>query len=59
MLKNNLRLLDMDEDNREIREKQMKKSIEACKILNLTLDCATSDVVAFVENDKGESVCIG
>lgn len=59
MLKNNFRLLDMDEDDREVKEKQMKKLIEACKVLNLTLDCATSDVVAFVENNEGESICIG
>ena len=59
MLKNNFRLLDMDEGDRKVREKQMKKSIEACKVLNLTLDCATSDVVVFVENNKGKSICIG
>lgn len=59
MTKNNFRLLDMDEGNREIREKRSKKLIEACKILDLTLDAATSDVVFFVENDKGESLCIG
>jgi hypothetical protein len=59
MLKNNFRLLDMDEGDRKVREKQMKKLIEACKVLNLTLNCATSDVVVFVENNKTESICIG
>ena len=49
----------MDEGDREIREKQYKKLIEACKTLDLTLDAASSDVVFFVENDKGESLCIG
>lgn len=59
MTKNNFRLLDMDENDRKVREKQMKKLIETCKVLDLTLDCATSDVVLFVENSKGESICIG
>ena len=59
MTKNNFRLLDMDEEDRKIREKQMKKLIGACKTLDLTLDCATSDVVMYVENNKGESICIG
>lgn len=59
MTKDNLKLLDLDEDIRDTRTKEVQHLIDACKVLNLTLDCATSDVACFVENAEGESICIG
>lgn len=58
MLKNDLRLLDMDEDSREIREKQFEKEIAACKVLGLIFDVATSDVTIYVENCRGEILAL-
>lgn len=54
-----LRLLDLDEDMRASYEATLGPLIQACKVLGLTLDAASSDVVLFVENEQGESICIG
>ena len=54
-----LRLLDLDEDMRASYEATLGPLIQACKVLGLTLDSASSDVVLFVENEQGESICLG
>lgn len=57
--KDNLKLLDIDEELRPKITKSLQHLIDACVILDLTLDAASSDVVFFVENTKGERLCIG
>jgi len=57
--RDNLRLLDLDENLRESYTKTLAHLIAACAVLGLTLDAASSDVVYFVEDDKGNSICIG
>ncbi len=47
----------MDEQYRELKEAHLKPYIDACKLLGLTLDAASSDVVLYVENEWGESIC--
>lgn len=59
MTKNNLKLLDMDEKFRKSLEQMYSHMLEACQILGVTLDLATSDVVLYIENSRGESICIG
>lgn len=58
MLKNNLRLLDMDEHIREAKEKLFEKEIAACKVLDFTLNLATSDISAYVEDNHGQSLVL-
>jgi len=58
MIIDNLKLLDMDEHLRETLTKIHKERIDACKVLNLTLDLATSDVVCYVTNKYKELICI-
>jgi len=55
----NLKLLDMDEHLRDERTRQLSRLIEACKVLELVLDAASSDVCLYVENTSGESLYIG
>lgn len=59
--KNNLQLLTLDEPIREKIEntKRINDMIAACKVLGLTLDMASSDVVCYVVNKWNESLCIG
>jgi len=59
MTKDNFKLLDLDENIRDTRTKEVQHLIDACEVLDLILDCATSDVVCYVENKWGESICIG
>ena len=58
MTKNNLKLLDMDEELREMLEHLHASHILACRVLGLTPDLATSDIAMFVVNDKNESICL-
>ena len=57
LTKDHLKLLDMDEQYRELKEDHLKPYINACKLLCLTLDAASSDVVLYIENEWGESIC--
>ncbi len=60
MTKNNLKLLDMDEHFREeIYASTNKDLLDFCKKYGLVLDLATSDVVGYLEDKHGQSVCIG
>lgn len=59
MIKDNLKLMDIDESLRESYTKTLAPLIAAAKTLGLTLDAATSDVVLFVEDNKNNSICIG
>ena len=60
MTKNNLKLLDMDEHFREeIHAVIDKNLLDFCKKYSLVLDLATSDVVGYLEDKHGQSVCIG
>ena len=59
MIKDNLKLLDMDEHLRDTLTELHKNNIAACKQLDLILDLATSDVVFYVQNCYGESFAIG
>lgn len=57
--KDNLKILDMDEHLRPTFEKIHSTVLDFCKAFDLTLDLATSDVVMYLENRKGDSICIG
>lgn len=58
--KNHLKLLDMDEGKgiRKEMEVRHKEILDFCKKYDLTLDCATSDVSMYIEDDLGGIVCI-
>lgn len=54
MLKNNLKMLDMDEHLRKTFKRIHSSALEVCKQENCILDCATSDVVIYVQNCPNE-----
>lgn len=56
MTKNNLKLLDKDEEQRPEMTRNLRHLIAACKVLGLTLDAASSDVCLYALNGANESV---
>jgi len=59
-IKNNIRLLDTDEDVREESEANIPQDIkDFAKKYGLIIDLATSDVVGYLEDRHGGSVCFG
>lgn len=59
-VKNNIELLDMDEVDRKEKEKCIPQSIkDFAKEYDLAIDLATSDVVIYLEDKHGGSVCLG
>jgi hypothetical protein len=52
MTKNNLKLLDIDEDERPSMEFIHGEALRICQEKGWTLDCATSDVVIFLVGPK-------
>lgn len=59
MTKNNLLLSDTDEHLRGEYVRIHESLLAFCKKYDLTLNLATSDVVVFLEDKHGQSVCIG
>lgn len=59
MIKNNLELLDMDEHLRPKMTTAYAEIISYAQKLGLIVDCATSDVVTYLKDQYGNSVCIG
>jgi ketopantoate reductase len=55
MLKNSLKMLDIDEHLRKIFERIHSSALKICKQENCILDCATSDVVMYVQNCPNKS----
>ena len=59
MTKDRLKLLDQDEHLRKTYEKRHINSLLFCDKHNLILDLATSDVVMYLEDKQGNSICLG
>lgn len=59
MILNNLKLLDQDEHLRVYHEQVWEKEIKFCKEFDLTLDLATSDVCAYIEDKLGNHIGLG
>lgn len=58
MTKNNLKLLDCDEHNRNYFERVHADLIAVAKDYDFVVDLATSDVVIYVDNQHGESFAL-
>ncbi len=62
MTKNHIKLLDMDEHQRSVREAIAKEHMEdilaVCERFDLTLDLASSDAVMFLEDSRGNNICL-
>ena len=58
MLKDNLKLLDIDEPIREIHTAAHQELLTVCKKYGLTLDLASSDVVMYIEDKYGNYIGI-
>ena len=58
MTKDNLKLLDMDEHQREMHAARYPDLLEVCKTYGLILDLATSDNCAYVEDKCGNTIGI-
>ena len=57
--KNNIRLLDMDEDKREAREAGIPQDMkDFAKKYDIIIDLATSDVCIYLEDNLGDSICL-
>lgn len=59
MTKNNLKLLDQDEHLRPQMTKAHAGLIEFAQQYDLIVDCATSDVVVYLEDELGDRICLG
>lgn len=59
VVKNNLKLLDMDEHLRPRFENLYLKLISFAAEFDLIVDCSSSDVVVFLEDKNGNSICLG
>jgi len=59
MIKDNLELLDMDEDLREKLTIIHENRITFAKEHNLVVDLASSDVVIYLRDSQGNSICLG
>jgi hypothetical protein len=59
MTLNNLKLMDMDEHLRDRHKNIHKNLLVFCEDHNLTLDLATSDVVIYLCDSSGGSICLG
>ena len=57
--RNNLKTLDIDEHLRPTFRVIWEGVLEFCEFYNLTLDLATSDVVIYLEDSSGNSICLG
>lgn len=59
MTKDNIKMLDMDEHQREIREACLPDDIVAfCRKYDLILDIASSDVVIYIQDQNGGEIGI-
>jgi len=59
MIKDNLKLLDMDEGSRYFFERVHKDLINVAKDYGFIVDLATSDVCVRLDNKYGSSIGIG
>ena len=59
MTKDNVKLLDMDEHQREMRIACLQKDIvEFCRKYDLIIDLATSDVVMWIKDHYGGEIAL-
>ena len=59
-IENNIRLLDMDERDRAARETAIPQDIkDFAEKYDLTIDLATSDVVVYLYDELGGTICLG
>lgn len=58
-VKNNLKLLDMDEYLREHHSNQHEELLAFCNKYDLILDLASSDVCMYLEDNNGNCIGLG